>query len=178
LAALAGPGLASAAAPNYSYVEVGYNDVDIEGESLDGFFAGASFGGKNFHVFGRYNDNDADLIDITTWWLGGGWHGGLGEKADVIAEVAYLDTSVDVLSLGDASDSGYFARGGVRWRLIKLFEIGGWVRYQDIADDTDTGYELNAIFNVWRIGIGLGYEDISDAETLNAFVRFNFGGAQ
>jgi hypothetical protein len=62
--------------------------------------------------------------------------------------------------------------------LIKLFEIGGWVRYEDIGADSDTGYELNAIVHLWRIGIGLGYEDISDAETLNAFVRFNFGGRQ
>ncbi len=147
--------------------------TDDEG---DGAFAGASVGFlKHFHVFARYVSNNTDTLDadITNTIIGGGWHGLLGDKADLIGELAYIDQEFDFLD-----DSGYFGRVGARWRPIKLFEIGGWIRYQDAGDSFDsTGvYEANAMVHLWRFAIGLGAEIQDDIDTFNGFVRFNFGG--
>lgn len=166
---------AQAAAPVYSYVEAGYNDIDIdELEPTDGGFIGGGFGGKSWHAFAQYNDSSGDFVDVTQWWLGAGWHGGLGEKADIVAEAAYIDTDLG----GADSESGYMVRAGVKWRLIKLLELSGFYKYQDLGFDgfdTQDGFDLDAVLYIWRIGIGLGYESLSDVETFNAYVRFVFG---
>jgi len=93
-----------------------------------------------------------------------------------VAEAAYLDAEA-----GSFSDSGYLARVGARWRLIKILEVGGFVRYDDPGDldgdgenEDDEVYELNAMVYVWRIVVGLGYETQSDVDTYNLFARFTF----
>ena len=101
----------------------------------------------------------------------------LGEKADLIGEVAWIDQEFDPPGPSKIDDNGYFARVGVRWRPIKLVEIGGWIRYQDVGDfDDEEVYEANAILHLWRIGIGLAIETQDDIDTYSGFVRLNFGG--
>ena len=179
LAAIPGAAIAEDG-PSWSYVEAGFNSVDLDelDDDGDGYFIGASFGGKHWHVFGRFIDNttdDSDL-DITRYFVGGGWHGLLGEKADLLAEAAYLNADYDVVD-----DSGYFIRGGVRWRPIALFEVGGFARWEDTGDlddvpefESDVIWELNAMIYLWKFSIGLGYEMEENVETFNAFARFNF----
>ncbi len=176
------------AKPNYSLLEVGYNEVDVDGlgsggglsDEGDGGYVAAGFGFlKRFHVFGRYVSNNTDTFDadLNNTTLGGGWHGMLGEKADLIVDAAWVDQEFDPAGSFKLTDSGYFVRVGARWRPIKLFEVGGWVRYQDVGDfDSGEVFEANAILNLWRIGIGLGAEVEDDIETYSAFARFNFGG--
>ena len=175
------------AKPGYSYIEVGYNEVDVDnlGSASDdgnGGYAGAGFGFlKHFHLFGRYDSNNTDTfdIDLNTWKLYGGWHGLLGEKADLIGEVGWINTEFKVSGASNLDDGGYLARVGARWRPIKLFEIGGWISYQDQdlgTVDANNAYEVNAILNLWRFGIGQAAEVREDIETYNAFARFNFGG--
>ena len=97
------PQSALAEKPVYSYIEAGYNKVDLEdssgvSEDGNGVFGGVSFGFfKNFHAFGRYNTDNTDNTDtdIDTLTVGGGWHGLLGEKADLIGEVAWIDQEFD-----------------------------------------------------------------------------------
>lgn len=176
--------------PVYTYLEAGYNEVDIDnlGNANDegnGAYAGVSIGFfKNFHAFGRYVANDTDLTnaDITTTFVGAGWHGLLGDKADLIGEAAWIDSEIDAGSQGKIDESGYFARVGARWRPIKMFEVGGWARYQDLGDntgtplDSDATFEANAMVHFWRIAVGLAAEFEDDVETYSAFARFNFGG--
>ena len=177
------PGLALADGPAYTFVEGGYIDNDVDDPTFDSgesYFVGGSVGGKRWHAFAEYKDGDVDSvdsgftpgsIDLTTWYAGVGWHGGLGEKGDVVAEVAWVDAEV-----GSFSDDGYRASAGVRFQLIKLLEVNGFYNYFDVFDDTDDSIEVNAIVNVWRIGLGLGYETFDDNDELRAFVRFVFGG--
>ena len=181
LALLAIPGAAVADdGINWSYVEAGFNSFDIDelDDDGDGYFVGASFGGKNWHVFGRYIDNSTDEsdTDISRWYAGLGWHGLLGEKADLVGELAYLNAEV-----GTVDDSGYFGRVGARWRPISLLEVGAFARWEDKGDlddvpefDNDVIWELNAMVYLWKFAIGLGYEMESEIDTYNAFARFNF----
>ena len=169
------------APPPYTYVEGGYNSIDIDTlkDDGDGFFLGASFGFlKNWHILGQYSTNETDTVkaDFKELTIGGGWHGLLGERADVVGELYYIDSELNPSGGPKVSDNGYAARAGIRWRLIKFFELGGYARYQNQSDfgGSETGYEAQALLYVWRIGIGLGYQDVNDIETANAFFRFNF----
>jgi hypothetical protein len=171
------PTVALAAAPPYSYVEAGYNSIDIDTlkDDGDGYFFGASFGFlKNWHVLGQYSTNETDTTkaEFKELTLGGGWHGLLGERADVVGELFFIDTELE-----NVSDTGWAARAGVRWRMIKFFELGGYAKYQDPSDldlGSEVGYEAQALLYIWRLGIGVSYQDINKIETANAFVRFNF----
>jgi hypothetical protein len=169
-----GSALADGEAPPWTYVEVGYSNVDVDAldDKGDGWFAGGSFGGKRWHVFGNYAQSETDdlAVDVDKWYAGAGWHGLLGEKADLFADVAYVDATI-----GPVDDTGYFGRLGVRWRLIKLLELGANTRFEDLGDlDDDLVWEANAILYFWRLGIGVNYEIQDDIDTFNGYVRFVF----
>jgi len=87
---------AQASAPPWIYVEGGYlvNDPDEFSETGDNWFVGGMGGGKMWHVFIEYQNGDfVDGVDNENWEVGLGWHGLLGERADLVADVAYLENS-------------------------------------------------------------------------------------
>ncbi len=162
--------------PVFSYVEAGYLSVDPDNlsGSGDNVFAGASIGFfKHFHAFARYVDGDfATNVDNTYWEFGGGWHGLLGDKADIVGEISWVDSEV-----GNVSDDGYQLTGGVRWLPVSMFEIDGFVNWADLDQaGSTTSFEARAIVNVWRMGFGASYEFSDDYNQWNVFARFNFGG--
>ena len=168
-------GLAQDEGPGWTYVEAGYLNIDPDelSGSGDNFFAGASLGFlKNFHVSGRYVDGDyADDASQTFWTFAAGWHGLLGEKADLLAEATWNDIEIE-----NEGDDGFGLTGGVRWRPVKMFELDGFVHWIDYSDSGSMEeYEARAIFHVWRVGIGAAYAFADDYNQYNAFVRFNFG---
>ena len=176
VAFLMAPGLALAQkeAPKWGYIEAGYIDFNPD-EGLDdnGAFAGASFGlGKHFHIVAEYDD----VGDYTFWNAGGGWHGLFGEPADLYAQAVWANVDIDE---GDISEDGYEVQAGVRWKLIKWFELklqANWVDYGgDVGDDT-TG-EVGALFTFLKdkMGVGADWAGGGDADTARAFFRFNFG---
>jgi hypothetical protein len=79
----------------------------------------------------------------------------------------------------DISEDGYELQAGVRWKLIRWFELklqANWVSYGgDIGDDT-TG-EVGALFLFFkdRMGVGADWAGGGDADTSRVFLRFNFG---
>jgi hypothetical protein len=163
--------------PSYTYVEFGYGEVEIESVediSGDGWFIGGSFGLKNVHFFGQYAQFEFDLdIEETTWGLGAGYHGLLGEKADLVAELSYVDGEIDSFFL-DVDDTGYLASAGVRWLPIPLVELNGFVdrvEYDELGGETS--YRANAILNLGPFGLGLGYETEDAGDTAVAFLRIN-----
>lgn len=169
---LLAPGLALAQdePPKWGYIEGGFIDFDPdEGISDDGWFAGGSMNlGKNFHLMAEYSD----IGTYTFWDAGGGWHGLLGDKADLFAQVLWSNIQVDD---DDIDEDGYDIEAGIRWRLIKWFELSGqvnWVDYGDAGDDTTV--EAGILFYLGRIGLGANWET-GDADTMRAFFRFNFG---
>jgi hypothetical protein len=87
-----------------------------------------------------------------------------------VGDVAYEHAEV-----GSADDDGYFARAGVRFRPIGLFEAGGFARYQDVGDEDDVVWQVNALIYVWRLGLGAEWESQDDVDSYNVFARFNFG---
>ena len=168
------PGLALAqeGAPKWGYIDAGFIDFEPDqGLSDDGWFAVGSMNlFKNFHLVLEYND----VGNYTFWNAGGGWHGLLGEKADLFAQVMWANLEVDNSNI---DEDGYDVEAGIRWKIIKWFELRGqvnWVDYGDAGDDT-TG-EAGVLFTFLkdRIGIGASWET-GDADTTRGFVRFQFG---
>lgn len=166
--------LAQEEAPQWGYVEAGWIDFNPDEElSDDGWFAGGSMKlFKSFHLVAEYDD----VGDYTFWDAGGGWHGLLGEKADVFGQVVWSNIEV---SEDDIDEDGYEIQAGVRWRLIKWLELLGQVNWVDYGGDVgdDTSGEIGALFCFKRIGIGANWET-GDADTARAFVRFSFGGGK
>jgi hypothetical protein len=170
---------ARAEGPVWRYVEAGYLNVDTEdlSESGDNYFLGGAFGlGKHFHIIGQWSNGELGPdVDLTTWRLGLGWHGLLGDKADVVGEAYYVDQTVDAPGASSEGDNGYRLTAGVRWVPIKLFEADGFAHYTDVGEGTDTSWEARGIINIWRLGFGASYEQLDNANQWNGFVRFNFG---
>jgi hypothetical protein len=159
--------------PKWSYVEAGYIDFNPdEGLSDDGWFAGGSVGFlKMIHVFAEYDD----VGDFTFWNVGAGWHGLLGDPADLFAQVQWNDVEVDS---SNVSDDGYEIGAGVRWKLLKWLELKGqvnWADYDQSGDDV--GGEVGVLFTFLgdKLGAGASYELVNEADQLRAFVRWNFG---
>ena len=115
-----------------------------------------------------------EVGDYTFWSAGGGWHGLLGEKADLFAEILWDDVEVDT-GAGDVSDDGYEVSGGVRWNLLQWLEVKGQVNQVEL-DESDTTVELEGVasFLKGRLGVGANLET-GDNDTLKVFGRFTFG---
>jgi hypothetical protein len=189
LLALAMPGTAQAQAqaqPYYTYVEGGYVGVNPESgdEILDsgkGWFIGTSVRLQRFHTFLEYRDASIDTtldeaVDQTQWLIGGGWHGLLGNPADLVVEVGYINSDFS-LGFESGSGNGYFVNGGVRWRIIQPFELDAFATYADLGGERDSEmvYRLDAIAFIKSFGIGASYQKADRADSYDLFLRFNLG---
>ena len=165
---LAGVGATLAQAPGWKYAEGGLTSINPEGsDSVDGWFVGGmwEFGStQKFHAFAEFGEVD----DNTNWSAGGGWHGLLGEAADLVAEAAFVD--LDVVD-------GFRITGGARWMVVKRLEVNGFINYSDLDTTDQTSLEVGGVFDFTRrFGVGASYDRGDDFDTTRAFVRYNFGG--
>jgi hypothetical protein len=185
LLALALPGT-TRAQPYYTYVEGGYIGVNPKSgdELLDsgkGWFIGTSWRLQQFHTFLEYRDASIDTtlgeaVDQTQWLFGGGWHGLLGNPADLVVELGYINSDFN-LSFTSGGDSGYFVNGGVRWKVIRPFELDASASYVDLGGDrtSEVIYRLDAIAFIRSFGIGGGYRKADRTDSYDLFLRFNLG---
>jgi len=185
-----------AAGPDYSFFEIGYIDVGVDEfetddfklhslfgdfrsfeRSGDGKFLSGSFGAKLWHVFGEYRRaelDDGTGFEQRAWWIGAGWHGLLGEKADLVAEAAYLDVKLGS-ALGDVEDAGTRLSAGIRVLPFRWFELNGFYNYADIrAPVYDDSYEINVLLKLWLFRLGVGYERFDRTAEVRVFARYVF----
>ena len=166
---LAIPGLALSqdAGPRWGYIEAGYMDFSPDqGDSNNGAYAGGSFGlGKMFHVVAEYDD----VGDFNFWTAGFGWHGALGEKADLYGQANWNDFD---------DDDGFSFDAGVRWNVLKWLEVNGQARWLDLdVGGSDTLFRVGAMALILKGKLGFGANwETGDADTVRAYARFNFGG--
>ena len=151
---------------NWKYVEGGWATVDPDrGSREDGWILGGAvdLGKVPIHLFGEFNN----LGDIDIWQLGGGWHGLLGERADLFADGAFYDADVD---------DGFRIRFGVRWMLTKRLELNGFLSWTELDLSDNKSVAANAIFDFTkRFGVGGGIEWGNNWTSARVFARFNFG---
>jgi Ax21 family sulfation-dependent quorum factor len=128
------PMSAQASELSYSFVELDYVNVNFDsGADADGFgLRGAyNFGDSGFYGLAGYTDVNVDDIDFTDfdisfYEIGAGYHYGISENTDLIAELAYQNAE----SSGSDVD-GYRLSGGFRGNLADSFEGLVKVNYLD-----------------------------------------------
>jgi hypothetical protein len=159
-------GTAQAQAVNWTYVQGGFASFDPDrGSREDGWLVGGSveLGDVPIHLFGDFGSLD----DIDIVQLGGGWHGLLGEKADLFADGSFYDVDFD---------DGFNIRFGVRWMVLERLELNGYLSWTELDLTDNKSASVNGIFDFSkRFGVGGGFDWGDNFSTARAFVRFNFG---
>lgn len=185
LALLAAPFAASAAPLSYTYVEGGYNKVHVDEDALgnpeaDGAYLRGSYdiarGVYALGSIGRVSDS-ADLgggfrldTDLTESQLGLGYHQAMGDRADFIAELAWVREDIKAEVPGVDSESAMGTGGrvavGVRGSFSDNVEGLLKVNYYDgnDFDGTWTG-TVGAQFKfnpTWGITAEIEHGDLID----------------
>lgn len=173
--ALAAPAVADG--PNYDYLEVRYQGIQLDGSGFDvdgdGFgLAGSVEVGEMWQLFANYNATGFDFdVDLDELYLGGGFHAGLSPNVDFVANLAYVRYDVSAPFGQSFDDDGIGASIGVRGMLTERFELAGFIEYvdlSDIGDDTSisgqawysftpnfaVGFQASAGDDITRYGLG------------------------
>lgn len=152
-----------AAEPRYSFLEAGYSRVSPNGgDNANGWFLGGSFKVTTFHFFAEIRD----VGDLEGWQIGGGWQGLLGQPADLVAELSYMDADIE---------KGIDVAFGVRWMVAQSIELNAYAHWSDMDVLNRTSLELNGIWDFTRnFGVGAGYTIGDELDDFRAYVRFNF----
>jgi len=174
----AAPIAAQAEDMSYSYVDLGYTEVDIDnGPTGDGFGLRGSVGiAENFFLFADYSSIDfSGGVDIDLYSVGLGGRIDIAEDVDLVGRAGYAkaDASAGGFSV---DDDGYLVSAGVRAQVAEGFELEGNVIYTDFggnADDTAVAIAGRYFFTK-NFAVGAEYQLSDDADTLFAGVRFSF----
>lgn len=128
---------------SYDYIEGSYERVEFD-DDFSGDFDGDGFGiagsfalTDQWHLFAGYSTAGLDFdVDLDQLRLGGGFHTGLTNNVDLVAELAYvrLDAST---SFGSVDDDGFGLSVGVRGMSADRLELAAFVDYLELDDSGD-----------------------------------------
>jgi hypothetical protein len=162
---------------SYSFIDLGYSELNLDGGPTgDGFGVRGSIGfAENFFGFADYLSQDFSGLDLDIYSIGLGGRMEIAESVDLVGKAGYLkaDASGGGLS-GD--ESGYLVSAGVRARPASQFELEGNVVYRDFgsgADDTAVAVAARYFFTD-MFALGAEYEMSDDQDIWFAGVRLSF----
>jgi Ax21 family sulfation-dependent quorum factor len=183
LAAL--PLTAQAAQPNYNYLEADYVSINIQDvddmDNAEGFGLRGSWAmTDSFYLFGSYLSGSTEIsevdVDVDQSQLGVGFRHGVTETTDFIAELSWLNQSIDVEGLGEEDGNGGRLSAGFRHSFDPKFDGFVKANYTDGNDfDGDFSGTVGAFvkFNeTW--GITAEAEVGGDADIYTLGVRASF----
>jgi hypothetical protein len=159
-------------APKWSYLEAGYMDFNPDnGLSDNGWYAGGSAKIAMFHLFAEYDD----IGDYTFWNAGFGWHGLLGDPADLYFQAQWNDVKVNSTNV---SDDGYEVSAGVRWKILKWLEVKGQANWADYSKaSSQYSGDVGVLFSFLndRLGFGADYQLVENNDSVRGYIRWSFG---
>lgn len=177
------PAAAGAQGLNYTFVEGGYVNSDIDAGPFnadgDGLGIRGSFAfGDKFHAFGAHATRDLELdIDTDQLEFGVGRHWSLRDNIDFIGEVSWVDADLDG-PFGGSSENGLGLGAGLRSRLSPSLELEGGLNYVDL-DDSNTSWSFSGRYFLWdRFAVGAGLEFDDDETAWNIGLRAEFGSSR
>jgi opacity protein-like surface antigen len=164
---------------SYSYVDLGYTEIDIDGApSGDGLGLRGSVGfADNFFAYADYATyNFPGSVDVDLYSVGLGGRIPLSDMVDLVGRAAYAKVDASAGGGLSANDDGYQVAAGLRAEVADGFELEGNVIYTDFggsSDDTEVAVGGRYFFTD-NFAVGAEYRTGSDADTLFAGVRFAF----
>jgi len=174
------PVAAQAEDMSYSFIDLGYSEVDIDsgGPTGDGFGVRGSVGfAENFFVFADYSSYDfSGGVDVDFYSVGLGGHMEIADNVDLVGRAGYAKADASAGGGFGLDDDGYVVAAGVRARPADSFELEGNVIYTDFgsgADDTAVAVAARYFFTK-NFAVGAEFQLADDANTLFAGVRFSF----
>jgi hypothetical protein len=179
-ASVAAPGVAAQdGVIRYTYIEGGYQRVDVDGFSGngDGGFLGGSVQVHDAAFLSATIDY-ADFgggVDVRSLELAGGVRYALTRDFDAVLQLGYIDARVDT-RFGDFNDDGFFVSGGGRWMLTERVELNGGLKYVDLDESGDDWVvTIGGLVDVGRnfaLLAGLDFND--DANVMSFGLRYYF----
>jgi hypothetical protein len=173
------PLAAQAEGMSYSYVDLGYTEIDIDGAPTgDGFGLRGSVGfAENFFVSADYASfSFPGSVDLDYYTVGLGGRIGVSDSVDLVGRAAYAKADASAGGGLSIDDDGYQVSAGARGEVADGFELEGNVIYTDFgsgADDTELAVGARYFFTE-NFAVGAEFRTGDDAETIFAGVRFAF----
>lgn len=164
-----------------------YQSVDIDGDKLTGFgISGTKLIGEDFFVAGSYSSVSDDIeflgsnidFDFNTLSVGIGYRYAISDNSDLFGIVSYQDLEIEASFQGNSdseSDNGYGLQAGIRSLVTDNIELSASLSYVDITDESETGFNLSAMYhftNQFSAGVGYGKSDDVDTLSLSAVLFF------
>jgi hypothetical protein len=184
-ASIAAFGIASTAIADngfdYSYVELGYVNTDLDDFNADGDgfeLRGSLAVTRNVLVFAKYTDLDYDFnIDTNTFEVGGGYAWPVHPNLDVIGTISYLKTEVDVPRGRDFDDDALGLGVGLRGRATNQLELTAELKHLDFDEgNDDTAFSVGGRYfftRAFAAGIDATFDDNGTTWYLGG--RLSFG---
>lgn len=164
-----------------------YQSVDLDGDKLTGFgIAGTKLVSDNVFIAGSYASVSDDIdvfgskvdVDFNTLSIGLGYRHAISSTTDFFGIVSYQDMEVEASFQGnseDDSENGYGLQAGLRSLVTAQLELSGSLSYVDIADESETGFNVSAMYHFtdqFSAGVGYGKSDDVDSLSLSATIFF------
>lgn len=165
---------------NYTYLQVTYGNVDLDGATVNGDGLGLSgaFGiTDSLHIVGGYQTTDfGSFANVDQWSLGLGVHSSLTDSLDAVAEVSYVNATLDPAGFPSLSDDGFGLTVGGRLSVTPLVEINAGISYVDLSDSgSNTGFGGGVLFNLmdnFSVGLAGSWDDDASVYSLGARLYF------
>jgi opacity protein-like surface antigen len=180
LALLVGPATAFADGFDYTFVEAGIVNTEIDVGPFDvdgdGFGVTGSYAlTESLHLIGGYSDQDYDFgLDGHVFNVGGGFNTPLNPDLDFVAQLSYYDVEA-ASAFGNADDDGLGIGAGIRARPGTSVELDAGITYVDL-DDSDTVLNVGVRYyfsDTFAIAGGLADDDSGLSWSIG--VRAEFG---
>lgn len=173
------PPAALANGPDYSYVEAGYVETDVDGAggNLDGYGVRGSVAiADRWFAFAGYADQSYGGFDLQDYEIGGGYAWPLANSTDLLGKVSFVRLEGEFAGFS-ASDEGYAVALGIRSRFKDRFELEASVGYTELSDsggDTALGVAARW-YPVERFAIGIDAASGDDTTAYGVGLRWEFG---
>ncbi len=157
-----------------------YQSVDLDGDKLTGFgISGTKLVSDNVFIAGSYASVSDDIdvfgskvdVDFNTLSIGLGYRHAISTTTDFFGIVSYQDMEVEASFQGnseDDSENGYGLQAGLRSLVTAQLELSGSLSYVDIADESETGFNVSAMYHFTdQFSAGVGYSKSDDVDSLS-----------
>jgi hypothetical protein len=164
---------------SYSFIDLGWNQLDIDGatESGDGIGVRGSVGfADNFFAFADYGMFDFSGGDFDLYSVGLGGRLGISDNLDAVGRAGYLKGEASGVG-GSIDDDGYLVAAGLRGSITDSFELEGNVIYRDFGGTggDDTAIAVGGRYHFTdTVAVGAEFQHSDDFEIIFAGVRFSF----